>query len=344
MNGPIRPRSPEMRKAVGQMKACLKNAGIGDGALLMVACSGGRDSLALALTAKICSREMGFDLGAVVVDHGLQMGSREVAQGALSKLAGMGIGNRKLASVEVDPDEAKLNGVEAAARAARYGAVVETCKACNAAAALLAHTRTDQAENVLLDICKTPSSSSWKGMGAQAHREGILFLRPFLNVSRKETTRICLKAGIKWWDDPTNGEIGGYGGSLPRRSRIRTELLPVLDEVSGGSAEAHLAAFASMHREDEEFLDGLAVEVISKFNLSLPCSIPAEELSSLPRALERRCCRMILKRFLDKRGAVEKQVEAFLNLLDKKKGSISLPSSLELSYKRGGVLINLCNN
>ena len=335
--------SKEMKKAVGEVRRCFKNAPLSRGDLLLLACSGGRDSLALALCSQICAKSMGLSLCAVVVDHGLQEGSGQVASEAAAKLSCMGI-EAKIAKISLDPKEEEENGEEAAAREARHSAIRRQARAVGARAVLLAHTLTDQAESVLLDACKTPSSASWIGMEEECEREGVLYLRPLLKISRNETTAICREAGVSWWDDPTNGTPGEAGDWLPRRSRIRSLVLPDLDKISGGGAEAHLAAFASMHREDEEFLDSLAKKALEPFPFSLPFSIPLSLLRSLPRPVERRCCRIILKGFLDRRAAVEKQVEAFMGLVEKGSGQINLASSLNLCAQKGEAIINLCNN
>ncbi|MBO6021213.1 MAG: tRNA lysidine(34) synthetase TilS [Aeriscardovia sp.] len=335
--------SNEMKKAVGAVKGCFKRSSLEKGDLLLLACSGGRDSLALALTAQICCRAMGLSLAAAVVDHGIQEGSGKVADEAAEKLRKLGIRHSSVLSTSLDPAQVKINGVEAAARDARYAALLSEAEKTGARALLLAHTRTDQAESVLLDACKTPSSSSWKGMEERSQREGLLYLRPFLSLSRKDTTKICKENGIAWWDDPTNGDEGKRD-DLPRRSQIRSHVLPKLEEISGGGAEAHLAAFASMHREDEEFLNGLAMDALKGVKFSLPFSLPSSSLSPLPLPIKRRCCRIILKSFMVKRGAVEKQVETFMEILKKGHGEANLSSCLLLRVKAGSVIIDLCNN
>lgn len=335
--------SKEMKKAVGAVRSCFKRADLQEGGRLLLACSGGRDSLALARASQICCQAMGFFLAAAVVDHGIQEGSFKVAKEAQENLKKLGIQNSRVLKTSLDRQQVKINGVEAAARKARYEALIGEAKRVGAQAILLAHTRTDQAESVLLDACRTPSSSSWKGMEEESKREGLIFLRPFLSLSRSETTQICRENKILWWDDPTNGGEGEKE-DLPRRSRIRSQVLNKLEEISGGGAEAHLAAFASMHREDEEFLNALAQDALKGAAFSLPFSFPSLRLSSLPLPIRRRCCRIILKNFIDKRGAIEKQVETFMKILERKGGKENLSSGLLLRVKGESVIIDLCNN
>lgn len=333
-----------MKKAVGAVRSCFERARFQEGDVLLLACSGGRDSLALAIVSQICARQMGISLAAAVVDHGIQEGSGAVAKEAADKLRKIGIRDPKVLKTSLDWKEIKANGTEAAAREARYKALGREAQRLKARAVLLAHTRTDQAESVLLDACKTPSSSSWKGMEEASRRGDLLYVRPFLSLSRRQTTEICREKGIFWWDDPTNGEEGAGGKALPRRSRIRSEVMPALEEISGGGAEAHLASFASMHREDEEFLNGLAMEALRGVDFSLPFFLPLSRLFPLPLPIKRRCCRIVLKAFSDKRGAVEKQAETFMGILEKGKGEIDLPSGLRLRVQGKGVIIDLCNN
>ncbi|MBQ1348858.1 MAG: hypothetical protein IIY58_05865, partial [Aeriscardovia sp.] len=77
---------------------------------------------------------------------------------------------------------------------------------------------------------------------------------------------------------------------------------------------------------------------------SLPFSFSSSRLSSLPLPIRRRCCRIILKNFIDKRGAIEKQVETFMRILERGRGEENLSSGLLLRVKGESVIIDLCNN
>jgi tRNA(Ile)-lysidine synthase len=124
--------------------------GLDTGSLVLVASSGGADSLALAAAVAFEGPRAGFRAGAVTVDHGLQPGSAERASAVAAELKRLGLDPVEIATVTVEPG----GGPEAAARYARYRALDETAVRLGAAAIFLGHTRDDQAETVLLGLAR----------------------------------------------------------------------------------------------------------------------------------------------------------------------------------------------
>ncbi len=224
-------------------------ADLGPGARVVVAVSGGADSLALAaVTAFVAERET-WDLRAVVVDHQLQPGSADVAANAAKQLAEIGIETDVVAV-----DVGSVGGPEAAARAARH-AVLE---AQEADAVLLAHTLDDQAETVLLGLGRGSGPRSIAGMSPV---NGI-FRRPFLALRRSDTEQICRASGVEWWIDPHNSD------PAYRRVRIRSELMPALEDVLGGGVAEALARTAEQVRADGDCLDALADAVADPLDVA----------------------------------------------------------------------------
>jgi tRNA(Ile)-lysidine synthase len=234
------------------------------GSHVEVALSGGADSLALAACLSFVAARAGWLAGAVVVDHGLQTVSDEVAARAAEQAAGLGLA-AEVVAVEVGTD----GGPEAAARDARYAVL----RSRPVDAVLLGHTLDDQAETVLLGLGRGSGPRSLAGMPAV---DGIV-RRPFLGLRRADTERICAASGLPWWTDPHNADRGF------RRSRLRHEVLPLLEDVlDGGVAEA-LARTADQLRADTALLDELAAEVAD------PCDVPL--LAAMPPALRSRVLR-----------------------------------------------------
>jgi tRNA(Ile)-lysidine synthase len=214
-------------------------ADLAPGNRVVVGVSGGADSLALAAVTEFVARGAGLDLTAIVVDHRLQPGSGEVARRTVAQLHGLGVRAR----VE-EVDVTGRGGPEAAARSARLAALTRE----PVDAVLLAHTRDDQAETVLLGLGRGSGARSIAGM---VPRSGV-FRRPFLGIGRADTERICRAHGLSWWTDPHNSDPAF------RRSRLRAEVLPLLEDVlDGGVAEA-LARTADQLRADLDHLDELA--------------------------------------------------------------------------------------
>ncbi|MEO6604591.1 MAG: tRNA lysidine(34) synthetase TilS [Aeromicrobium sp.] len=235
--------------AAGRNAVRASLADLGPGARVVVAVSGGADSLALASVTAFVAEQDTWDLRAVIVDHQLQPGSAEVATNAAKQLAAVGIETDVVAV-----DVGRIGGPEAAARSARY-AVLE---AQEADAVLLAHTLDDQAETVLLGLGRGSGPRSIAGM---APINGV-FRRPFLALRRADTEQICLAAGIEWWVDPHNSD------PAYRRVRIRSELMPALEDVLGGGVAEALGRTAEQVRADGAYLDALADAVADPLDLA----------------------------------------------------------------------------
>lgn len=222
-------------------------------ALVLVACSGGPDSLALAAaTAFVADRAVRrgprpLRAGAVVVDHGLQPGSADVAARTAATCRSLGLDPVLVERVVVDGP----GGPEAAARHVRYAALDDVAARTGAAAVLLGHTLDDQAETVLLGLARGSGPRSLSGMPPV---RGVL-RRPLLGLRRADTVGACAALGLEAWEDPTNS---GAADDAPLRSRVRDRVLPLLErELGPGVAEA-LARTAALLREDAGTLDALA--------------------------------------------------------------------------------------
>lgn len=209
---------------------------------MLVACSGGPDSLALAAGAAVVARRRGDGVRAVVVDHGLQPGSDAVASGVVAQLSErLGIA-AEVVRVQVCDD----GGPEAAARDARFAALAAAARPGEVV--LLGHTLDDQAETVLLGLARGSGLRSLAGM---AGVRGI-FVRPLLGLRREVSAACCAEFGLEPWTDPHNRD------DRFARVRVRTRVLPVLEaELGPGVAEA-LARTAELARADADLLDELA--------------------------------------------------------------------------------------
>jgi len=255
--------------AVAAVRVAVRRAlvDVPDGSVVLVACSGGPDSLALAAGLVFEARggrapgghaadERGsgarWRAGAVVVDHGLQAGSDEVARRAAAACRGLGLDPVLVVPVAVRGP----GGPEAAARAARYAALEQVADEHAAAAVLLGHTLDDQAETVLLGLARGSGPRSLAGMAA---RRGV-FRRPLLALSRADTVAACQAQGLDPWHDPTNGA----GPGAPLRSRVRGEVLPVLEEVLGPGVAGALARTADLAREQADALDDVAGALLAE--------------------------------------------------------------------------------
>ncbi|GAB2471686.1 tRNA lysidine(34) synthetase TilS [Xylanimonas ulmi] len=233
--------------------------------LVLVACSGGADSLALAAALaheagrvgrSVRSRGFTVRAGAVVVDHGLQPGSDDVAARAAAQCRALGLDPVVVRRVSVG----RAGGLEAAARTARYAALDEVAADAGAVAVLLGHTLDDQAEQVLLSLAR---GSGARALGAIGAVRGVL-RRPLLGLRRAQTQAACQALGLAWWDDPTNAPGSGADGATPLRTRVRHEVLPVLEDVLGPGVAQSLARSADLLRADADALDALAADLLDR--------------------------------------------------------------------------------
>ncbi|WP_369206593.1 tRNA lysidine(34) synthetase TilS [Streptomyces sp. PU-14G] len=213
--------------------------------LVLVACSGGADSMALASALAFEAPRLGVRAGGVTVDHGLQAGSAERAEDVAGRLTGLGLDPVESVAVRIGRTS---TGPEAAAREARYAALDEVAERYGAAAVLLGHTRDDQAETVLLGLARGSGTRSLSGMAAVSGPQGR-YRRPFLGVDRQTTRKACMVQSLPVWDDPHNTD------PAYTRSRVRHEALPALEKALGKGVIEALARTAQLSRDDADALD-----------------------------------------------------------------------------------------
>jgi tRNA(Ile)-lysidine synthase len=255
-------------------------ADISDGGLVLVAVSGGPDSLALAAATAFVAPRRGFRAGALVVDHHLQPGSAGVAKQAAATCRTLGLSPVTVLGVTVEPGRA---GPEAAARSARYAALKAAAAGQGADAVLLGHTRDDQAETVLLRLARGSGSRS---LSAMAPRRGV-FRRPLLDLPRTSTAQVCRALGLTPWQDPHNED--------PRFTRPRVRAaLPLLQDVLGPGVSAALARTAALAREDADALDAFAEQAHREIDPRGLGALDVEPVARLLPAVRRRVLRRAL--------------------------------------------------
>ena len=253
-----------------------------DSSLVLAACSGGPDSLALAAALAFEGPRLGLRAGGITVDHGLQPGSAERATGVAATLRGLGLDPVACVHAEVTGrgDDGAYPGPEAAARQARYAVIEAVAVECGATAVLLGHTLDDQAETVLLGLARGSGARSLAGMQGAAGR----YLRPLLGLRRAETIAACAAQGLETWDDPHNADPAFA------RTRVRQQILPLMEDLLGpGIAEA-LARTADGLRADADALDGLAGEAAERIT-SADGGLEVTALAELPAGIRTRVLR-----------------------------------------------------
>ncbi|MGW3511856.1 tRNA lysidine(34) synthetase TilS [Streptomyces sp. NPDC000994] len=297
--------------------------------LVLVACSGGADSMALASALAFEAPKLGIRAGGVTVDHGLQAGSDLRAEEVAQRLRGLGLDPVEAVSVTVG----RGGGPEAAARDARYAALDAAAERHGAHAVLLGHTRDDQAETVLLGLARGSGIRSLSGMAAVSGAGGR-YRRPFLDIDRQTARKGCMVQSLPVWDDPHNTD------PAYTRSRLRHEGLPALEKALGKGIVEALARTAQLSRDDADALDawaGQAEATVRDDAGRLECA----KLYALPPAVRRR----ILRRAAIDAGApagslFARHIEEVDRLITGWRGqkAINLPGRV-VAQRQGGRLV-----
>ncbi|MEI6590439.1 MAG: tRNA lysidine(34) synthetase TilS [Actinomycetes bacterium] len=293
----LTPAIADVRRAVREQ---LEGLALTAGDLVLAACSGGADSLALAAALAFEAPRLGLLGGAVIVEHGLQPETKTVAVETAAVLSELGLNPVEVVEVKVG----KAGGPEAAARDARYEALAATAKRLGATFVLLGHTMNDQAETVLLGLHRGSGARSLSGM---APATGI-YLRPLLEISRETTEAFCSDSGLKPWHDPQNQD------PTFSRVRVRRELLPAIESTLGAGMVEALGRTAEQLREDADYLEIQAAETfaaLAKVQANA-IELPADALAAAPRAVSTRVIKLALEKFAP--GAQRVHVLAVLDL------------------------------
>ena len=216
---------------------------------------------------------------AVTVDHGLQTVTAEVAARVAATAESWGV-PAEVMTVSIDAGE---EGLEAAARAARYSALETARVQAGADWILTAHTRSDQAETVLLGLMRGSGTRSLAGMSPL---NGHL-MRPLLGLDRDQTEASCQAQGIEIWNDPMNADAAF--------TRVRArQLLAGLEAELGQPITANLARTADLCRADADCLDAQAEEISAE--IGVDAQLPLADLTECADAILHRVLRNWLLR------------------------------------------------
>jgi len=290
------------------------------GDTVLVAVSGGADSLALAYALSVEAKKLAISVIGVTVDHQLQANSSSQSGRVVEQLSKFGL-TCVVKKVTIDIKE----GLEASARKARYQAIEEVAEAENAVAVFLGHTKDDQAETVLLGLARGSGTRSLSGM---AHHNG-LYVRPLLEITRNQNEEFCKEVGLDYWDDPHNQD------SQFARVRVRTEALPVLEKTIGPGISDALARSSHLLRDDADALDHWAKREEIHLDLhDLDCA----HLESLPRAIRTRILRSAIYAAGAPSGSVSAEhvsaVEALISAWSGQ-GALNLPGGVKVERISG---------
>ena len=301
------------------VRECLSSCSAGD--TVLVAVSGGADSLALAAALVPEAKNLLVNLVGVTIDHQLQERSGEQAAKVLSQFSELGIEQVETVKVEVEI----LDGLEASARRARYGALESVAEKYNAKLIFLGHTLNDQAESVLLGLARGSGARSLSGMARCTGK----YCRPLLAITRAETLAACSENNLTPWIDPHNSD------SQFARVRVRTDALPKLEESIGPGITQALARSADLLRDDADALDGWATQAAASLDLA---DLEISLLADLPKAVRTRLLRKAIYAAGAPIGSITAEHVASVEALVTSwhgQGACSLPGGVKVSRISG---------
>ncbi len=220
---------------------------------IVVAVSGGADSLALTLLAKEYATLKGCELEAVTVDHELRSESKAEAATVFDILSAQGISHHTL----VWQHEENLNRRHERARAARYQLLIEFCKKYQQPVLLTAHHLQDQVETILMRFLKGSGLAGFQAIQAVRDEKEIPIVRPLLEISPGILREYLVLQGIEWIEDPSNTD------QHYERTRVR-QLVQHIKDL--GWAEQGIITSAAkiygLHQSLENLTAGYAADFV----------------------------------------------------------------------------------
>ncbi|MEH1958660.1 MAG: tRNA lysidine(34) synthetase TilS [Nostoc sp.] len=270
---------------------------------LLIAVSGGQDSLCLIKLLLDLQSKWGWYLGIAHCDHRWRSDSQANANHVENLAKTWGI------SFYLETAIAPVNS-EAAARDWRYQALSAIAKANNYQYIVTGHTASDRAETLLYNLIRGTGADGLQALTWQRPlTTGIMLVRPLLEITRTQTEQFCQEFKLPIWEDSTNQDLQ-YA-----RNRIRQELLPYLRENFNPQVESALAQTAELLQAEVEYLEKAAQELRDgalgighgalgmgheedSFTTLLPLRLNRRVLQKAPLALQRRVMRQVLQQIL----------------------------------------------
>ena len=317
-------------------KAIEEFALLSDGDTVLVALSGGPDSVALLAVLRMLAEEYGVSVAAAHLNHGLR-GEAEAEECFVRELC-----SRRAVPLTVERADIQARkkaagrSTEDMARVVRYEFLERVAASVGAHRIALGHHLQDQAETVLMNLFRGSGSEGLKGMTPM--RDG-LYIRPFLHIERREIMAFLTQEGLDCVMDRSNDDRRHL------RNRIRHDLLPLLRRDYNRNIDRALARTAAVLKEEDEFFKSQVKRLLTAWNIAVTpegFSLEVEKIRVQPVALSRRLVKHLLERLTDvEQGIFFHHVQAVLELAfaPRPSGRLHLPHGLEAKRDYGRLIL-----
>lgn len=299
-------------------------------ARLLVAVSGGQDSLCLAKLLLDLRSKWGWDLAIAHCDHGWALD------------AGMAAHVATIAQQWQIPfylqNTTNLKETEAEARKWRYTALNDLAQVQDFPYLVVGHTQSDRAETILYNLIRGAGSDGLQALTwVRSLSPSVTLVRPLLNVTRQETLSFCQQFQLPIWEDPFNDQLQFA------RNRLRKAIIPELITHFNPNVEKNLAQTAEILQAEVTYLEAIATETLNTVLSDDGKGLNRKVLGTVPLAIQRRVIRQFLQHLLNKAVNFE-QIEAVTALMNapNRSQSPSLSGSVSLCVK--GDWIRLVNS
>ncbi len=309
---------------------------ISSGDRVLVAVSGGADSVCLLHILNSLKNDLGFEIACAHVNHGLRGEAADRDERYVKKLC-KSLGIRffvKQEAVAALASENKLT-VEEAGRVVRYDFFKQLKNDYGFNKIATAHNKNDNAETVLMRIIRGTGIDGLSGI-PYVREDGVI--RPILDVSRADIEEYCSQNKLEYCTDSTNLD-NDY-----TRNKIRNELIPYIEREFNAKASESLIRLANSADEDSRFINGYAERLYSRLGSPLPGKAPnvlhIESFKMVNRAIGARIIRLAAQKSADVK-LERKHIDDIFNILDRPTGtSIDLPAGLKAEINYGWLTFN----
>jgi tRNA(Ile)-lysidine synthase len=301
------------------------------GEKLVVAVSGGPDSVCLLYILADLRQELGIELHVAHLNHCLRGKDSEADADYVAGLA-----RRRGLPATVESKDVKDYrnrrhiSLEEAAREVRYEFLAEVAKNTGAARVAVGHTADDHIETILMHLLRGSGTGGLRGLRPFTAYGDLVIIRPLLELSRRDTTAYCRQHRLRPRRDVSNESLE------PFRNRIRHDLLPELRRYNPQIAEALLRT-AAIAADDLEYIESEAVRLWSRVACQEKGAVIIDKkaFAALPAALQRYLLRRAIEAVRGSLKDIESgHIEAILKALGKPAGkAIGLPSGLNFTIE-----------